>query len=226
MIVGQSLQERNLALSDLAGVVLVGGPLALLLASLAGYVLTGAALPPAGGSRRSSSVAVMPADEDRLALARSRLSAAELLDQAVERARRHPHAAGKRISVDAPDQPEVIADRDRAAQAIDNLLVNALRHADAHIHLSTRRNGALVELHVTDDGPGFPADFLPHAWERFARADAARTEDCAGLGLAIVHAIAEAHGGRAQARNIPTGGADVWIALPTEGARGCRSSPD
>jgi signal transduction histidine kinase len=68
---------------------------------------------------------------------------------------------------------------------------------------------------VTDDGPGFPPEFLPNAWERFARADVARTEDGAGLGLAIVRAIAEAHGGEAHAANTATGGADVWIVLPS-----------
>ena len=67
---------------------------------------------------------------------------------------------------------------------------------------------------MIDDGPGFPPDFLPHAWERFARADTARTEDGAGLGLAIVRTIAEAHNGQAHATNTATGGADVWITLP------------
>jgi two-component system OmpR family sensor kinase len=316
IVVGQSLQVRDLALSDLGGVLLVGGPLALLLASLAGYLLTGAALrpveamrrqaagisatdldqrlPPAGGNdelgrlgrtlnemlaRIRSSVerertfvsdashelrtplAVLRteleligrerpvgralqraigsaieetdrlsqladdllllarADDHQLAIHPSRLSATELLHQAADRARRHPNAARKQIAVDAPDDAEVLADRDRAAQAIDNLLANALRHANTHVHLSARRNGAFVALHVTDDGPGFPADFLPQAWERFARADTARTEDGAGLGLAIVRTIAEAHEGQAHATNAATGGADVWISLPIAARR-------
>ena len=112
------------------------------------------------------------------------------------------------------DDAEVLADQDRAGQAIDNLLTNALRHANTHVHLSARPNGAFITLHVIDDGPGFPPDFLPHAWERFARADTARTEDDAGLGLGIVRTIAEAHNGQAHATNTPTGGADVWITLP------------
>jgi two-component system OmpR family sensor kinase len=67
---------------------------------------------------------------------------------------------------------------------------------------------------VIDDGPGLPDDFLPRAFDRFARADAGRTEDGAGLGLAIVRTIAELHGGDAHAANHAGGGADVWIALP------------
>jgi signal transduction histidine kinase len=70
---------------------------------------------------------------------------------------------------------------------------------------------------VSDAGPGFPADFLPHAFERFQRADAARSREHggAGLGLAIVAAIARGHGGRAEAANLPAGGgAEVRLLLP------------
>ena len=65
-------------------------------------------------------------------------------------------------------------------------------------------------------GPGFPADFLPHAFERFRRPDSgrARSDGGAGLGLAIVSAIARAHGGRALAGQRPGGGAVVTLELP------------
>jgi signal transduction histidine kinase len=154
------------------------------------------------------------ADHQQLAVAPSQVPTAELLQQAADRTRRHPEAAGKEISVGDTGELQVLADRERAGQALDNLVSNALRHATGHVELSAQRNGAFVELHVVDDGPGFPEGFLPHAWERFARADAGRSEDGTGLGLAIVRAIAEAHGGEARARNTPAGGADVWIALP------------
>jgi signal transduction histidine kinase len=72
-----------------------------------------------------------------------------------------------------------------------------------------------VELHVTDEGPGFGTDQLARAFERFGRGDQARADaQGSGLGLAIVEAIAVAHGGHAGARNRAQGGADVWIALP------------
>ena len=72
-----------------------------------------------------------------------------------------------------------------------------------------------MELHVIDEGPGFPAEFLPRAFERFTRADEARSRGGSGLGLAIAAAVATAHGGSAQARNGSLG-ADVWITLPVE----------
>jgi signal transduction histidine kinase len=70
---------------------------------------------------------------------------------------------------------------------------------------------------VEDEGPGFPPEFLPHAFERFARAEDARTGGTAGLGLAIVDAIARAHGGAVRAGNRRGGGAVVSITVADEG---------
>jgi signal transduction histidine kinase len=77
-------------------------------------------------------------------------------------------------------------------------------------------DGGDVHVEVSDHGPGFPEEFLPHAFERFRRADGARTrqDGGAGIGLAIVRAVVEAHGGRAEARNQPEGGAVVGFTLP------------
>ena len=69
---------------------------------------------------------------------------------------------------------------------------------------------------MTDEGNGFPADFLAHAFERFSQADKSRRAGGAGLGLAISEAIARAHGGWAQAQNRAAGGADTWLSLPVE----------
>ena len=91
---------------------------------------------------------------------------------------------------------------------------NALRHGRGEIVLSAARRNGHVELHVRDHGPGFPAEFLPAAFERFSRADEARSRGGTGLGLAITSAVAVAHGGTAHAANCEDGGADVWLALP------------
>ena len=69
---------------------------------------------------------------------------------------------------------------------------------------------------MCDDGPGFPPDFLASAFERFSRADEARSRGGTGLGLAITDAVARAHGGSAHAANRDRGGADVWLVLPDE----------
>jgi signal transduction histidine kinase len=109
-------------------------------------------------------------------------------------------------------------DADRVRQAIDNLLDNALRVAPAGSAVQVQAGGrdGMVVVEVTDAGPGFPADFLPHAFERFRRADRsrARSDGGAGLGLAIVKAIARGHGGQAEAANRPDGGAAVRLLLP------------
>ena len=80
-----------------------------------------------------------------------------------------------------------------------------------------REDGSAV-IEVLDDGPGFPPEFLPDAFERFRRADDSRSRvdgGGAGLGLAIALAVAQAHGGSAHAANRPEGGAAVTLRLPT-----------
>jgi two-component system, OmpR family, sensor kinase len=269
-VVGQSLEERDQAIAGLTNVLLLGGPIALLLASLAGYGLAGAALRPVEAMRRRERAFIADAshelrsplamlrtelelmardrpsgaelqtatasaieetdrlgrladdllfltraDSRRFALHQAPVSPGDLVVAAAVRARRRP--AGRQVRIGVASEagtPLVMADAGRIAQAIDNMLDNALRHAGSEVELSTRVAGSSVEIHVLDDGPGFPPEFLPLAWERFSRADAARTDDGAGLGLSIVRTIAELHGGRTEASNRPGGGADVSIILP------------
>jgi two-component system OmpR family sensor kinase len=156
------------------------------------------------------------ADQGRLPLNPQPVPARDLLEAAAGRARAAVDLRGRSIVVDGlPSGRAVSADPDRTAQALDNLVTNALRYGDGTITLSARDDGELVELHVTDDGGGFADDLLARAFERFGRGDEARAgEPGSGLGLALVEAVAEAHGGHAGARNRPEGGADVWIALP------------
>jgi two-component system, OmpR family, sensor kinase len=156
------------------------------------------------------------ADQGRLPLHSQPLGAGELLEDAAGRARAGAEMRGRSIAVgDPPEGCVVLADPDRAAQALDNLITNALRYGEGTITLSARSDGENVELHVTDEGHGFPDDLLPRAFERFGRGQQARAgESGSGLGLAIVEAIAVAHGGHAEVRNRPEGGADASITLP------------
>jgi signal transduction histidine kinase len=165
-------------------------------------------------------------DEDKIALRMERTDIAALLARSAEQAASRASAAGVSIEVTAPAGLVADIDPDRIREAVDNLVDNALRFAPAGtpIVLAAGTAGQDLVLDVGDAGPGFPADFLPHAFERFRRPDSgrARSEGGAGLGLAIVSAIASAHGGRAVARNRPEGGAVVALELP--GAAGLAPS--
>jgi two-component system OmpR family sensor kinase len=121
---------------------------------------------------------------------------------------------GRLIAAQGTSDLVIPADPDRLEQAVTNMVSNALKHGDGAVVLTARENNGHVELHVLDDGPGFTPEFLPVAFERFSRADPARSRGGSGLGLSIVRAIAEAHGGTADVANRAGGGADVWVSLP------------
>jgi two-component system, OmpR family, sensor kinase len=158
------------------------------------------------------------ADQGRLPLHPLPQPPAELLEAAATRARAAAGMRGRSIVVEPiefADDVAVLADPDRTAQALGNLITNALLYGEGTVTLSAVANGRLIELHVLDEGEGFAGQELGRAFERFGRGDSARgREPGSGLGLAIVEAVAVAHGGVAQARNRPEGGADVWIAMP------------
>jgi signal transduction histidine kinase len=155
------------------------------------------------------------ADQGRLPVRSEPVDAAELIDAAAGRASAGAGALGRTVLADVePAGTIALADPDRTGQALDNLVANALAHGRGDVRLAARRIEGRVELHVTDEGDGFPAELLPRAFERFSQGDPARSGEGTGLGLAIVAAIARAHGGDAGARNLPGGGADVWISLP------------
>ncbi len=308
VVVGSALDDRNDALRSLRRRLLIGGPIALLLASLAGYGIAAAALRPVEAMRRRASLVsaegrgqrlpVPPAQDELhrlgetlnemiarleaaferertfvadashelrtpLAILRTELELAlrqgrteaelrESLRSASEEADRLSALAEDLLVIARSDQgelpvrPETVAIDDlfervtrvlpagapairvedagglslsadplRLEQALRNLADNALRHGGGDVTISARRHGDAVEIHVTDEGPGFPPGFAERAFERFTRADPARGRGGAGLGLAIVAAVAHAHGGSVHATNRPEGGADVSLSLPS-----------
>ena len=114
----------------------------------------------------------------------------------------------------------LLGDPDRLAQALRNLIRNAIEHtADGVglVRLEVRASGDEIQCLVSDDGPGIPADERERVFERFHRTDAARNRSAggAGLGLAIARAIAEAHGGHIRATEADgTTGARIELVLP------------
>lgn len=159
------------------------------------------------------------ADNDQPFLRLAHLSLPGLLTAAARGATAAAADRAITVRVDGPAELTVEADPDRIRQAVDNLLDNATRHAPpaSTVDVTVSESGAnRVLIEVSDHGRGFPPEFLPHAFERFQRAEAARSRDAGGtgLGLSIVRAIVEAHGGRAFATDRAGGGATVTIDLP------------
>jgi two-component system OmpR family sensor kinase len=105
-------------------------------------------------------------------------------------------------------------DPTRVRQAIDNLLDNAVRHCvtNGRVTITATAAAGTVSITVQDSGPGFSDAALAAAFQPFNRTD--NRSSGAGLGLALARAIAEAHGGRADARNVPAGGAAVTLTFP------------
>jgi hypothetical protein len=157
-------------------------------------------------------------DEARLEVRRQEINVEALLTESAGALRRRAAERNIACRVDASNSLLAFVDPDRMRQALDNLLDNAVRFAPAgsEIELQARAVGDALVVEVRDSGSGFPADYLPHVFERFSRPDSgrARSDGGTGLGLAIVQAIAVAHGGSATARNRPSGGAVVCVQLP------------
>jgi two-component system, OmpR family, sensor kinase len=308
--VGQSLDDRDETLSGVVASFAIGGPIAVLLASVAGYLLAAGALRPVEAMRRRAGEVSLsragerlplPAAEDEIRRLGETLNAMlDRLRRSFERERRFVADAGhelrtplavvktelegalrtgdygpdvrealvtaleecdhlaqlaedllvvarsgegklpvrpedvgvgalledvrerfadraaqrdRSIRVDAEDGLRVRGDPLRLRQALGNLVDNALRHGEGEIVVRSRRAEEGVELEVSDEGPGFEPGIADRAFERFARGDQARQRVGTGLGMAIVRAVAEAHGGRAEI--VPrAAGATVRIWLP------------
>ena len=154
------------------------------------------------------------ADEGQVALQTEPFVVREALEAVAARHGLQAAAAARSLEVSAPADLTLSGDRPRLEQALGNLVDNALRHGQGTVRLEALTQDGVVLLAVSDEGAGFTAEFLPHAFERFSRPDEARSGGGTGLGLAIAQAIAVAHGGSAGAANRSARGADVWLVIP------------
>ncbi len=139
------------------------------------------------------------------------------------RQRHEPVLAQKGLTLETrlvPDVLEVTGDGTRLEQALQNLVANAVRHTPEGGLICVEADWVSegVRLVVEDTGPGIPEEHLPRLFDRFYKVDVSRTGTAlpsgSGLGLSIVHAIIERHGGRISASNRPGGGARFEIVLP------------
>jgi two-component system sensor histidine kinase BaeS len=157
------------------------------------------------------------ADVGALAYRKEPVDVAEVAREALD-------AFGERLrerglQVDAELTPaKVFGDGDRLGQAFRNLLENSLRYTDpgGRLRVGVRRDAGRVAVAFEDSAPGVAAQAMPHLFERFFRVEDSRNRahGGAGLGLAIVRSIIDAHGGEISARASPLGGLAVAIDLP------------
>jgi two-component system, OmpR family, sensor kinase len=139
-----------------------------------------------------------------------------LAGEAVDAA--HAMEPERPLALEAPAVVTVDGDGERLRQVIDNLLANVRAHTpdDASAVVRVRRDGDGALLEVADTGPGMDAEAAAHVFERFYRGDPSRSRDHggAGLGLAIVAAIVEAHGGTVRVESAPGAGTTFTVTLP------------
>jgi signal transduction histidine kinase len=137
--------------------------------------------------------------------------------------RHQPVLRDRNVTLDfdiADGTPRILGDAARLEQALQNIAFNAIRHTPSGGRVSLTASAAPdgVLITVRDTGPGIPAEHLPHVFDRFYKVDAARAgtpvPSGSGLGLSIVRAIIERHGGSVSARNAPEGGALFELRLP------------
>jgi len=131
--------------------------------------------------------------------------------QAVSRSRN-----GRAVPVSVTGSARVRGDEDAIERAVLNMVDNAARHASSRVDVEVSSDADRAVVRVRDDGPGFPTELLGQAAGRFVRGHDGGPNG-AGLGLAIVDAIAAAHGGELEIENGAEGGAEVQLRLPVDG---------
>ncbi len=159
---------------------------------------------------------ISEAEAGMLKLAKERCDLGQLARGAVELYADVAEARHISLTIETPNPAPIEADATRMRQAIANLIDNAIKYSPegGKVHLRTSATGTDAVLEVRDSGPGVPAEEQPRIWERLYRGDQSRSQSGLGLGLSLVRAIVEAHGGKASVRNAPDQGAIFEIRLP------------
>jgi len=163
------------------------------------------------------------ADEGRAPLARETVDLRGLVHEVQETGELLAEPGEVRIEVEVPAEPVMLAvDRTRMRQLVLNLLTNAVKYTPAggRVRITLAQEAHRVTLVVSDSGIGIAPGDLPHIFDRFYRADIARTRTGeragAGLGLAICRWIAEAHGGTIEVQSRPGRGTTFTVTLPRD----------
>ena len=144
----------------------------------------------------------------------------DLLRQVFELAQEQPGPEARQLNLSLPQAPwplpPIMGDRDLLLLAVHNLLDNALKFSRPgdRVELRASEDGAAVVIEVADTGPGIPETDLPHIWEELYRGQGARSVPGSGLGLALVQAIVQRHGGQVTVRSRAGQGTVFTVRLP------------
>jgi signal transduction histidine kinase len=160
---------------------------------------------------------VSAAEAGVLALRRERLDARALAVRAADLYREVAEQKNIVIELAGSGAAEMEGDRVRIGQALSNLVDNALKYTPegGRVTLDTRAEPGAVVITVSDSGPGVPPGEREAVWRRLYRGDASRSQRGLGLGLTLVRAVAEAHGGSALVTDAPGGGALFQMRFPS-----------
>jgi two-component system OmpR family sensor kinase len=161
------------------------------------------------------------ADLETRPLERAPINVADLLQEVVEVAQDRPETPERELTLTVPRAPwplpDVNGDPDLLFLAVHNLLSNAMKFTSPgdRIEVRAQEDGAAVAIEVADTGPGIPEDEIALVWEELYRGKGARGIPGSGLGLALVRAIAERHGGAVDLRSREGQGTVFTMRLPT-----------
>jgi signal transduction histidine kinase len=159
---------------------------------------------------------ISEAETGVLQLRRVPVSVAGLLGEVVELYEDVAEERGVAVALEKADDVTVNGDRDRLRQAFANLVDNAIKYTPTggRVAVAVTRETDRAIVTVKDTGVGISAEHLPRIWERLYRADASRSERGLGLGLSLVKAFVEAHGGTVEAESEPGRGSTFTVRLP------------
>jgi signal transduction histidine kinase len=158
---------------------------------------------------------ISEAESGAMPLHREPVRLSDVAARAVDLYREVAEAKAVTIEVTAEDDVVVSADRVRLEQVAANLLDNAVKYSlsGGRVLVEVLREGSRGLLRIRDSGIGIPADEIPHIWDRLFRGDVSRTERGLGLGLSLVKAIVEAHGGTVTVQSEPGRGSIFTVSL-------------
>jgi signal transduction histidine kinase len=159
---------------------------------------------------------ISEAESGAMHLRREPVSLRAIVERALELYRDVADAKGVTLAAGALDDVVVTADRTRLEQVAANLIDNAVKYTPSggHVEVDVAHTGKRATLRIRDSGPGIPSDELPRIFDRLFRGDRSRAERGLGLGLSLVKAIVQAHGGTVEVESEGGRGSTFTVSLP------------